>query len=76
MLTPTPFSILWILLENRGKVVSSEDLFHRIWQDERYLKGNNTITVHIRHLREKLNDSVDQPQYIRTVWGVGYKIDA
>ena len=76
VLTPTEFSILWILLENKGKVVSSEDLFHRIWQDERYLKGNNTITVHIRHLREKLNDSVDQPQYIRTVWGVGYKIDA
>ena len=75
LLTPTEFSILWILLKRRGTVVSSEELFHEIWQDEYYSKSNNTITVHIRHLREKLNDSLDKPKYIKTIWGVGYKIE-
>lgn len=75
LLTPTEFSILRILLENKGKVVSAEELFHQIWQDEYYSKASNTITAHIRHLREKLNDSLDKPKYIRTIWGVGYKID-
>ena len=74
-LTPTEFSILRILLENRGKVVGAEELFHRIWQDEYYSKANNTITAHIRHLREKLGDTLDKPKYIRTIWGVGYKIE-
>ena len=74
-LTPTEFSILRILLERKGKVVSSEELFHEIWKDEYYSKGNNTITVHIRHLREKLGDTIDNPKYIKTVWGVGYKIE-
>ena len=74
-LTPTEFTILQILLENAGNVISAEDLFHRIWKDEYYSKSNNTITVHIRHLREKLKDSVDHPKYIKTIWGVGYKIE-
>jgi len=75
-LTPTEFSILRILLEQEGNVVSAEEIFHEIWQDEYYCKSNNTITVHIRHLREKMNDTVDKPRYIKTVWGVGYKIEA
>ena len=74
-LTPTEFSILRILLQNKGNVVSSEDIFHQLWQHEYYNKNNNTITVHIRHLREKLNDSSEVPKYIKTVWGVGYKIE-
>ena len=74
-LTPTEFSILRILCEQKGNVVSSEKLFHEIWGDEYYTKDNNTITVHIRHLREKMNDAVDNPKYIKTVWGVGYKIE-
>ena len=73
-LTPTEFSILRILLQRKGDVVSSEELFHEIWQDEYYSKSNNTITVHIRHLREKLEDTVEHPKYIKTIWGVGYKI--
>ncbi|MDR2889681.1 MAG: response regulator transcription factor [Lachnospiraceae bacterium] len=73
-LTPTEFDILRILLERKGLVVSAEEIFHTIWQDEYYNKANNTITVHIRHLREKMNDTVDKPQYIKTIWGVGYKI--
>ena len=74
-LTPTEFAILRILLERKGKVVSSEELFHEIWKDEYYSKSNNTITVHIRHLREKLGDTIDSPKYIKTIWGVGYKIE-
>ena len=75
VLTPTEFTILQVLLENAGNVISAEQLFHRIWKDEYYSKRNNTITVHIRHLREKLHDSVDRPKYIKTIWGVGYKIE-
>lgn len=74
-LTPTEFSILRILCEQKGNVVSSEQLFHEIWGDEYFSKSNNTITVHIRHLREKMNDSVENPKYIKTIWGVGYKIE-
>ncbi len=74
-LTPTEFEILRILCQQKGKVVSSEALFHEIWKDEYYQKSNNTITVHIRHLREKLGDTAERPKYIHTVWGVGYKIE-
>ncbi|ADL03803.1 VanR-ABDEGLN family response regulator transcription factor [Lacrimispora saccharolytica] len=74
-LTPTEFYILRILLERKGKVVSAEELFREIWKDEYYTKSNNTITVHIRHLREKMGDTVENPQYIKTIWGVGYKIE-
>lgn len=73
-LTPTEFSILRILLERQGTVVTLEDLFHSVWKDEYYSKNSSTITVHIRHLREKLNDTAEKPQYIKTIWGVGYKM--
>jgi len=74
-LTPTEFSILWILCSRKGEVVSAEELFYQIWQDEYYVKSNNTITVHIRHLREKMGDSFENPKYIKTVWGCGYKFE-
>ena len=74
-LTPTEFSILRILCQRKGQVVSAEELFHLIWADEYYTKNNNTITVHIRHLREKMGDSFESPKYIKTVWGCGYKIE-
>lgn len=74
-LTPTEFSILWILCENRGKVVSSEDLFQQVWGEKYYSNSSNTVMVHIRHLREKMHDRAERPRYIKTVWGVGYKIE-
>lgn len=74
-LTPTEFSILRILCQKKGHVVSAEELFHEIWGEEYFNKNNNTITVHIRHLREKMNDSFENPKYIKTVWGCGYKIE-
>lgn len=74
-LTPTEFSILRILCQQKGNVVSAEELFHQIWGDEYFNKSNNTITVHIRHLREKMGDSFEEPKYIKTIWGCGYKIE-
>lgn len=74
-LTPTEFSILRILLEAEGAVVSARDLYCKIFGDAYYENGSGSITVHIRHLREKLGDSFDEPKYIKTVWGCGYKIE-
>ncbi|MGR7909120.1 VanR-ABDEGLN family response regulator transcription factor [Lysinibacillus capsici] len=73
-LTPTEFAILWYLCANRGTVISSEQLFQEIW-GEKYFSSNNTVMVHIRHLREKMKDAAENPKYIRTVWGVGYTIE-
>lgn len=73
LLTPSEYVILKYLLEHTGEAVCSEDLFQAMCPDE-YYNNNNTITVHIRHLREKLGDKVGKPKYIKTVWGVGYKI--
>ena len=73
-LTPTEFEILWLLCKNRGKVISSEELFEQVWQ-EKYLDSNNTVMVHIRRLREKMHEEPRNPKFIKTVWGVGYKID-
>lgn len=69
-LTPIEFIILKSLLEKKSEVLGSEDLFYKIYPDEYYIK-NNTISVHIRHIREKLGM---QNNIITTVWGVGYKI--
>lgn len=73
-LTPTEFSILWILCQRRGSVVAAEELFQQVW-GEKYLDGNNTVMVHIRRLREKMGEPRRRPKIIKTVWGVGYKID-
>ena len=74
-LTKTEFAIMWYLCFNRGKVVKSDDLFKSVWQEKYYEIDNNTIMVHIRHLREKMQDTGKKPQYITTIWGVGYKIE-
>ncbi len=72
--TPLEFDILLYLAINRGKVVSSEELFMNVWK-EKYLDNNNTVMVHIRRIREKLKDDTRNPKFIKTVWGVGYKIE-
>lgn len=74
-LTPTEFSILSILCRNAGKVVSAEMLSRQVWGEAYFSKNTNTVTAHIRHLREKLGDSFEEPRYIKTVWGCGYKIE-
>lgn len=74
-LTPTEFNILCILCKNKGNVVSSEELFHELWNEAYFCKSTNPIPVHISHIREKIRDSLENPRYIKTVWGVGYKIE-
>lgn len=73
-LTPIEFDILLYLANNRGCVVSSEELFEKVWK-EKYLDNNNTVMVHIRRIREKLKEDTKNPKFIKTVWGVGYKIE-
>lgn len=73
-LTPREFEILLFLATKRGEVISSEELFEKVWK-EKYLDSNNTVMVHIRRIREKLNEDTKNPKYIKTVWGVGYKIE-
>lgn len=74
ILTPTEFDILWLLAKNRGRVISSEELFENVW-GEKFLDSNNTVMVHIRRIREKLHDKPKNPTFIKTIWGVGYKIE-
>lgn len=73
-LTPIEFSILWYLCEHRGVVVSSEELFEAVW-GEKYLDSNNTVMAHIARLREKLHEPPRKPKFVKTVWGVGYKVE-
>ena len=74
-LTPIEFSIMWYLCQNNGNVIKTDDLFQMVWGEKYFEKDNNTIMVHIRHLREKMKDCGRNPKYIKTVWGVGYKIE-
>ena len=74
-LTPIEFDILWILCENRGQVISSEQLFEQVWHETYYKQSNNTVMVHIRHLREKMAGPMGRSDFIKTVWGVGYKVE-
>jgi len=74
-LTPIEFNILWILCENRGQVIGSEQLFEQVWGEKYYKNSNNTVMVHIRHLREKMSEPTGKSDFIKTVWGVGYKVE-
>lgn len=73
-LTPIEFSILWYLSEHRGRVVSSDELFEAVW-GEKFYDNNSTVIAHIGRLREKLKEPAKKTKFIKTVWGVGYKID-
>jgi two-component system, OmpR family, response regulator VanR len=73
-LTPTEFDILVLLGENRGKVFSIENIYNSVWKQD-FMQSDNTVMVHIRKVREKIEDDPRRPKFIKTVWGVGYKID-
>lgn len=73
-LTPTEFDILFLLMKNKGNVLSAEQIFEKVWK-ERYFESNNTVMVHIRKIREKIEDDPSKPEFVKTVWGVGYKIE-
>lgn len=73
-LTPREFAILELLARNPGVVFSTEKIYERVW-NEPFYESENTVMVHIRNLREKLENNPRTPRYIKTVWGVGYKIE-
>lgn len=73
-LTPTEFDILALLAQSRGKVFSIENIYESVWNQE-FMTSDNTVMVHIRKIREKIEDNPRQPRFIKTVWGVGYKIE-
>ena len=74
-LTPREFAILDLLARNRGMVFSIERIYESVW-GEAFFESDNTVMVHIRKIREKTEENPRQPKYIKTVWGVGYKIEA
>lgn len=74
-LTRTEFAILKLLAQNRGIVFSLEQIYENVWGQESILNAENTVSVHIKKIREKIEDDNKKPRYIKTVWGVGYKID-
>ena len=73
-LTPIEFDILYLLASNPGKVFSTDEIFEKVWNEKVY-EANNTVMVHIRHLREKMNVPTGKSDFIKTVWGVGYKVE-
>ena len=73
-LTPIEYKILELLIRNRGRVFSAEDIYSNVWNEQTVI-GDNTIAVHIRHIREKIEINPKEPRYLKVVWGIGYKID-
>ncbi|SHK70768.1 DNA-binding response regulator, OmpR family, contains REC and winged-helix (wHTH) domain [Clostridium cavendishii DSM 21758] len=73
-LTPREFDILEVLLINIGRVLSTEQIYERVWKED-FCNSDNTVAVHIRNIREKIEINPKDPKYIKLVWGVGYKIE-
>lgn len=73
-LTPTEFDILSLLAKNRGKIFSIENIYESVW-NQQFMASDNTVMVHIRKIREKTEENPRNPRFIKTVWGVGYKIE-
>ena len=73
-LTPIEYQILLLLAQNIGKVFSIEQIYERIWNEEA-IGADNTVAVHIRHIREKIEINPKEPRYLKVVWGIGYKIE-
>lgn len=73
-LTATEFKIMELLMRNPGRIFSSEDIYRNVWNEEGYAV-ENTVMVHIRHIREKIEINPKEPRYIKVVWGLGYKIE-
>lgn len=73
-LTPIEYNILLLLVKNQGKVFSINQIYESIWNEEA-IGADNTVAVHIRHIREKIEVNPKDPRYLKVVWGVGYKIE-
>ncbi len=72
-LTPLEFKILMLLMKNPGRVFSAEEIYERVWNEQAI--NTDTIMVHVRKIREKIEINPKEPKYLKVVWGVGYKID-
>ena len=73
-LTPIEYNILLLLVRNAGKVFSIDEIYENIWNEEA-IDADNTVAVHIRHIREKIEINPREPRYLKVVWGVGYKVE-
>ena len=73
-LTPFEYNILLLLVKNQGKVFSINQIYENIWNEEA-IGADNTVAVHIRHIREKIEINPKEPRYLKVVWGVGYKVE-
>ncbi|GEC92075.1 response regulator transcription factor [Brevibacillus brevis] len=73
-LTATEYKILELLMENKGRVFSIEEIYERVWR-EPYMNAENTVAVHVRRIREKIEINPKEPKYLKVVWGIGYKIE-
>jgi len=73
-MTPIEYNILLLLMKNQGRVFSSNQIYESIWNEDA-IGADNTVAVHIRHIREKIEINPKEPRYLKVVWGVGYKID-
>ena len=73
-LTPIAYNILLLLVKNQGKVFSINQIYENIWNEEA-IGADNTVAVHIRHIREKIEINPKEPRYLKVVWGVGYKVE-
>ena len=73
-LTPSEYNILLLLVKNQGKVFSINQIYENIWNEEA-IGADNTVAVHIRHIREKIEINPKEPRYLKVVWGVGYKVE-
>ncbi len=74
-LTRIEYNILLLLIQNKGKVFSIDQIYEKIWKEEAFY-ADNTVTVHIRHIREKIEIDPKNPRYLKVMWGIGYKIEA
>lgn len=72
-LTPTEYKILHLLMENPGRVLSNKQIYEKIWKMAP-IGADNTVAVHIRHIREKIEENPQEPRYLQVVWGQGYKV--
>lgn len=72
--TPIEYNILLYLIKNKGKVLSSNDIYKEVWKESAAYNIENTISVHITHIREKIEANPKKPKYIQVVWGIGYKM--
>ena len=73
-LTRIEYNILLFLVKNKGKVFSIDQIYEQIWKEEAY-GADNTVTVHIRHIREKIEIDPKNPKYLKVIWGIGYKVE-